>query len=754
MKSRAISISLLLSLLFLPIWATADQPQMPQPDYQKIFDWHNQINNKPASELTSSVEHNYDVKAYYISLNVDLTGHYIDGYCTITMESVVPDLPAIQLDLCDLTVTACDFNGSATTFVQDTGFVTVNLAIPQNPGQDFTVTVYYNGHPASGMYFEDNPVSMCTATEPVDSRYWFPCYDDPSDKANSSDVVITVAGDYVVTSNGLELSRQYTQGKTVSHWHESHAIPTYLIAVAVRDFSIINDQYMGMPLIYFVYPEDVGDAQICYEHMPDMFDFYDSVFGTYPCADEKYAITELPYGGAMEHTTNCFLDAGFVVPNHTSDWVLAHEFSHQWWGDWVTCGTWKDIWLNEGFATYCDALFYQHYYGEDSFQQRMQHNAQSYFNEDADYRFSIYDPVYMWGATVYEKGAWVLHMLRGLFDDDNAFFQMMRDYGNTYANGNAITSQFQDQAQTHYGSNLDWFFTEWVYLAGYPEIEYSWVADGTTVNMHLAQVQEVDDLTPLFSMPVTIRLNTVSGDEDFKIWMSQADEDFQFNASADVTGLQFDPDNWLLCKKKDVTAVNLRYFTATAQNNSITLNWAVDADEPIIGYNILRQLAKNTAQPNLVLPEEKPGSQFKEPWLKLNDQVITGENPYTYVDSQVQSGENYRYKLEVVTAGGTKTLGEASAAMGVEPLVFSLAQNYPNPFADVTNIAFTLPTAGQIDLSLYDIAGRLVKNIASGYYPSGEHKLTLDGKDLTSGIYILRLTAGEQMASCRVVLSK
>jgi len=754
MNTKVISVLTLLSMLFITNWAMADQTQVPKADYEKIFEWHKQINNQPASALTSSVAHNYDVKAYYISLDVDLREHSIDGYCTVTMESEVSNLTSVQLDLCDLTVTACDFNGSSTTFNQTTGLVTVNLATPQNPGNDFTVTVHYNGQPTSGMYFEDNPICMCTATEPVDSRYWFPCYDDPSDKANTSDVVITVDGDYVVSSNGLELSHQYTLGKTTSHWHESHAIPTYLIAVAVRDFSIINDEYMGMPLIYFVYPEDVDDAQICFEHMSNMFDFYDSVFGPYPFADEKYAITELPYGGAMEHTTNCFLDAGFVTPNHNSDWVIAHEFSHQWWGDWVTCGTWKDLWLNEGFATYCDALFYQYYYGEDAFQQRMQDNAEWYFEEDADYRFPIYDPEYLWSSTVYEKGGWVLHMLRGVFEDDDGFYQMMRDYGNAYAYGNAITSQFQDQAQTHYGSNLDWFFIEWIYKAGYPEIEYSWTVNGNTVNMHLAQVQEVDDLTPLFSMPVTIRLNTVSGDEDFEIWMSQADEDFQFNASAEVTGLEFDPDNWLLCKEKDVTAVNLRYFTATAGNDGIELNWEVDADEPIMGYNIFRRIVDNTKLAGLALPSVKTNPQFNEPWLKLNDQAITGENPYTYFDYLVQSAESYQYRLEAITTEGTKTLGDAFASTGAKPLVFSLAQNYPNPFTDTTNITFTLPTASQINLSLYDIAGRLVKEVASGFYSSGEHKLTLDSAGLTSGVYILRLTDADQIADCRIVLTK
>jgi len=752
MKTRILIISAGLIALASGL-CFADETQPYLNGYEEYMQWRLERNQKAYESLSSNAEHNYDVKAYYIDLFVDPVGEYIQGYCTVTMESIISGLTEVELDLRSLTVTSCGVNGDTTTFNQDYLIVTIDLPTPMNPGTDFDVSVYYQGNPVDGMYFDTAPLCAFTLTEPTESRYWYPCYDDPEDKADYCDVVITVKGDYVVAGNGVEIQREYTNGRTVSHWRESYPIPTYLIAVAICDYSVLNDDYQGMPLVYYVYPGEESDAWITFEHHADLFDFFSSVFGPYPFTTEKYAVAELPFGGGMEHTTTCFLGDYFIQPSHDSDWIIGHELSHQWWGDWVTCGTWKDIWLNEGFATYCDALFYQYYYGEASFQSRMEWNKLNYFEEDAELRFPIYDPVYMWGATVYEKGSWIMHMMRRVFNDDDAYYQMLRNYGSAHAYGTAITKEFQVAVEAGYSDNFSWFFDEWVYLAGYPEIEYGWTANGNTVTLIVEQVQEVDELTPLFQMPVDIRLTTTQGEEDFEIWMSQDYEVFELNASAEVTDLEFDPDNWLLCTKEEVIDVELRYFTAWSDEPGVTLYWEVACDEPIYGFNLYRRLAnEGSEQKNLPTPL-KSNVQPADVWLKVNDQVIDGENPYSYLDGQVEEGIAYEYKLEVVLSAGPKPLGNTEVVT-TTPQSFALMQNYPNPWSDKTMVTFTLPTDDEVSLQLFDITGRLVKEVASGYYQSGEHQVTLDSYQLESGIYILRLANEEQSAFRKVVLVK
>lgn len=753
MKVKFVLIGVFSALIFA-YCAQADQPEWSFEGYDQFLKWRQEQNERLPQTLDSEAEHNYDVKAYYIYLDVDITGEYIQGYCTVTMESTIAGLDTVELDLRSLTVTDCEFNGSSASYSQDTYLITIYLPSPQNPGIDFDVTVYYEGNPADGMFFDTDPVCAFTLTEPTESRFWYPCYDDPSDKADHCDVVITVDGDYEVAGNGLEVWRSYSGGRTISHWYESHPIPTYLVAVAICDYSVLEDSYQGMPLKYYVYPGEESDAWIAFEHTSDMFDLFNDIYSTYPFQDEKYAIAELPFGGGMEQTTCCFLGEYWVMPSHSSDWILAHELSHQWWGDWVTCGTWMDIWLNEGFATYSDALFAQYFYGEEAFQNRMQNFADAYFEEDSWYRFPIYDPLYMWGATVYEKGAWILHMMRRVFDDDEQFFQMLRNYGNAHAYSTAITSEFQTAVEAGYGDDFSWFFDEWVYLAGYPEIEYGWTADGNTATLYLYQVQEVDDLTPLFEMPVDVRLTTTAGAEDFEIWMSQESETFEFTASGEVTNLEFDPDNWLLCTKDETIDVALHYFSATATASGINLSWEISSDEEIFGFNLYHRLLDTDADQTPESIVVKSNANSSGAWSKINEQPITGENPYSYLDRGVFEGKRYEYRLEVIIIAGKRTIGNTEVIASTTPGSFALLQNYPNPWSETTTVTFTLPEACEISLGIYDISGRLVKEVACGYYQSGEHQLTLDNSQLSSGVYVLRLSNSEQVAFSKMVFAK
>jgi hypothetical protein len=253
----------------------------------------------------------------------------------------------------------------------------------------------------------------------------------------------------------------------------------------------------------------------------------------------------------MEDQTNTFFntDANW---GPDWDWVVAHELAHQWWGDWVTCGTWKDIWLNEGFATFSEAHYFWHRDGEQAYHNYMRNWIMNYYINYEPYPpYPMYDPDFLFSVITYEKGAAVLHMLRHIVGD-SLYFELLTQYGVTYAEGSAVTSEFTIKVEEVTGMELDWFFDQWVYKAGYPKYEYGWwvdtlAADSFRVSLHLWQVQSHNWNVPTFIMPIDIYVPQVNGDTLKSVINDSLDyQSFALYTSAAPTNVMFDPGNWVL----------------------------------------------------------------------------------------------------------------------------------------------------------------------------------------------------------------
>jgi aminopeptidase N len=504
----------------------------------------------------------YDVEFYDIDITVDMDTESIEGTVTIRAVSLVNQLWFVTFDLFDEMVVSSvrrDGRGPLTfTHVYNELNVTLDRAL--NVGEAFNITIEYAGTPVDDALNFATHVGgdiVYSHSEPVGAREWWPCKDMPSDKADSARIAFTVPNGMTAVSQGTLVSVTDNNDSTRTYeWFERYPISTYLVSITATNYDSWTDWYHyglgdSMPITNYVYPQHLLAAQEDLNITADAIGFYASVYGEYPFLEEKYGHAVSPLSGAMEHQTCTSYGSRLIKGDHTYDWILVHELGHMWWGDWVTCATWDDIWLNEGFATYGEALWFEHVGGFEDYKDYM-----ADLDADGSFQGSIYDPVQTFGQTVYDKGAWVLHMLRHVVGGRDALLDVLNVYGSAHAYGTAVTTDFISAAESVYGGSLDWFFQPWVYGENRPKYEYAWTAGDAggywNLMLHIDQVQTN---AGLFTMPIDIVVETPSGDTTLVVWNDQLSQDFFLTVDDEPTALHFDPDNWILKETDTGTGV-------------------------------------------------------------------------------------------------------------------------------------------------------------------------------------------------------
>jgi aminopeptidase N len=429
----------------------------------------------------------------------------------------------------------------------------------------FTLTISYTGNSVS-VGFGSISVStqsgaipvVSTLSEPYYSYTWWPVKDgdvsEPGDNTNKStlDFWITVPSAYQVPSNGLLQGIDDLSGDRRRYrWTTDYPIVPYLVSFAATTYNQWTTDYVHaggtMPVEFYIYPGlDIPTNRTAWERVLDMLDVFEPLFGAYPFIDEKYGLYNFPFGGGMEHQT-------ITGQSSFGESLSAHELAHQWWGDLVTCRTWSDIWLNEGFATLGECLWEEHKSGLSSltaYLSCMQSRKPS----------SVNGSVYVYPADLgnlnrifsssfsYRKGAWVLHQLRGMVGDET-FFQILADYRTAFEHSAATTDDFAAVASSTYGSDLTWFFQQWVYDIGAPAYQHGWqsvnVAGQDYLLVRIEQTQQVD-YPSVFIMPVTLRVTIGGVPETIKVWNDARTQWFVVPIDAPASAMQFDPDQWIL----------------------------------------------------------------------------------------------------------------------------------------------------------------------------------------------------------------
>ena len=382
-----------------------------------------------------------------------------------------------------------------------------------------------------------------TLNEPYGARAWFPCKDVPSDKADSMDIQITVEKDLIVVSNGLLKSKTENTNSTTYWWHEEYPISTYLVSLAIHPYQKFSDWYIygdndSMEVQYYVFADNFKSRVYDYDKTVEMIEYFSDTFGQYPFINEKYGHAEFLWSGGMEHQTITSL-------GRASESLIAHELAHQWWGDAVTCNSFHDLWLNEGFACYSEALWYEYAYSYPASEYQM---YSQYLGPGKIYIEDLENEQLFHGGLRYDKASWVLHMLRNVVGN-SSFFDIIKTYysSNKFQYNSATTEEFIDHCNKISKMNLDKFFQQWIFGEYYPEYCYSWnymeVDSGYTVNLTIDQEQKH---TGLFWMPIDISISTIQENITFSVLDSAKTQNFIFFIDKKPQKISLDPNNWIL----------------------------------------------------------------------------------------------------------------------------------------------------------------------------------------------------------------
>lgn len=495
-----------------------------------------------------------DVLHYGLDLTVEPTAHRLTGSCTMTVRCLAATSTfRFRLDdLFAIGVVTVDGAPSAWRRI-DSETVEVTLGALRAAGATFALTVPYDGFPTSqygSIVFSSHsfqPV-VYTLSQPWYAYTWWPAKDDNRDKA-TADLLFTVPAALTVASNGrLVEVADAGGGRRRFHWRTDYATAPYLISFAATNYSAVDATAtiagVAMPVSLFIYPEhDIPANRDVWLRAVDMLGAFGDLFGPYPFAAEKYGIYQFPPGGGMEHQT-------ITGQGSFLEYLTAHELAHQWWGDLVTCATWHDIWLNEGFATYAEALWYEHKPGSPGaawLRETMELREPSSVDGTV-YCYDVASPSRIFsGNYSYRKGAWVLHMLRHVVGDE-AFFATLAAWREEFAFAAVTTADFQRVAEAASGRDLARFFQQWVYGPGAPTYRYGWrqvdAAGRRWVELHLEQIQPTD--WPPFAMPIDVALAGAGVSTTAVAESDERAEHLLLPVAHEVTGVELDPDHWIL----------------------------------------------------------------------------------------------------------------------------------------------------------------------------------------------------------------
>ncbi len=471
----------------------------------------------------------YHVVHYRLGLHFDQGKGEVFGDEVVTVEPFRNHFRELELDSSGLVIDSAALwtgSGSQTPlrFSLHDPHLDIDLGRDFSAGSSIAVHIVYHGTPETGLFFinpdknyPNAPAEIWSQGEEEYNHYWFPCYDYPNDKA-TSEMFITVPSNEVAISNGALVRVRRAHGRSTFHWVMREPISSYLISVVVGPLEKVSDHYKKLPVDYYVPPgTSQGRALRSFHLTPDMIGFFATTLQvSYPWAKYDQSIVHNFTEGGMENASastemewtlhNAQADADFASRN-----LVSHELAHQWFGDLVTTRDWADIWLNEGFATFMEALYNEHHKGTDAYRFEMwRDQREATFEDRSDYRRPIVDAHYnsnndMFDETTYPKGAVVLDMLRSILGD-RLFFLSLHNYLEAHRYGNVDTHDLEEAIRETSGQNLDWFFDEWVYKAGYPEFTVSDHYDAVQkmLVIQIRQTQHAGSLTPLFDMPVQL----------------------------------------------------------------------------------------------------------------------------------------------------------------------------------------------------------------------------------------------------------
>lgn len=504
-----------------------------------------------------------DVTYYALDIRLDPVRKIIGGSVRVDL-TVTRPTQTIPLQLAaQMTVDSARIGSRRAPIRRDHDALFIDIEQPQQPHARLSTTVYYHGTPRFGGPNADNAFYFVAHNgTPMIASYglpyapheWWPTKDTPADKADSASLTFTVPAPLVAVSNGRLVDHHVNPDGTIRyHWVVHYPIYPGVISVAATNFVEFGSYYHyashdSMPLTYYVYPEDEEKARVSFAILPGVMNAYVKWLGEYPYVREKYGVAEFEVHGYREHQTIGSYAAVLITGDHKNDRILAHELAHQWFGDLVSVRNWSHIWLNEGFANYAPALWHESAGGPSAYHSYMEALDTDDFTGSLVLADSM-DLDKMFTHTTFNKGAWVIHMLRHVLGDA-AFRSMLHAYIKTNANRTVTTADLQRIAERFRGGSLDWFFHEWVYCdQGRPSYAASWRSVPSTnahQSAHVLITLRQTQAGPPIKMPLDVRFSSRGRDSTVVVNDSLAAQAFSFELPTPPDSVTIDPDHWVL----------------------------------------------------------------------------------------------------------------------------------------------------------------------------------------------------------------
>jgi aminopeptidase N len=502
-----------------------------------------------------------DVQHYAFRVTLSDDNDEVAGETTVTVRFVKDGLAEFWLDLASpaggkgMKVSDVTSAGSAVKYMHQSDRLTLTLAPPSKAGELRSYTVKYSGIAANGLKIVKNKFGercFFSVNWPDMAHQWLPTVDHPSDKA-TSEFLVTAPSKYQVVANGLlQETVDLGDGRRMTHWKQSVPIATWLNNIGVAQFAVHHyGTGAGVPLEAWLFHQDRDPGAVTFEEPErQAIEFYNEHIGPYPY--EKLADVEAAgMGGGMEHASEIFFGErsvnGSGRPNLS---LVAHETAHQWFGDSVTERDWDDVWLSEGFATYFALLTTEHVEGRDAFVAGLERSRRNIFTTENRMPGVAVVQDKPWkgipNQIVYQKGGWVLHLLRGQIGTEK-FWAGIREYYRRYRDANASTQEFRKVMEQTSGADLGWFFEQWVYRAGSPAVEGGWKYDAATkkIEIDLTQTQAGD----AFRLPLEIGVKGQQMRIE-KIEMTAKLQKFEIAAEQEPASVALDPNVWMLMDAK------------------------------------------------------------------------------------------------------------------------------------------------------------------------------------------------------------
>ncbi|MBA3350858.1 MAG: hypothetical protein H0U23_00220 [Blastocatellia bacterium] len=512
----------------------------------------------------------YDVEHYTLRVSFDRGAKKVIGDTTIRLRPMRGDLSTLEFDAVGIAFNsvALDPSGGPLKFRTAGEKVVVTLDRPYKMSETISVRFKHSSTPKKGVYFvnensepgtDAHSQQIWTQGEPDEARHWFPSFDFPSDKATIEQFITAAAGESVIGNGELAEEIKNPDNTITFHYRLNVPAPTYLVSFVIGKYAKVSDKYKEIPLGFYVYPGTEETGRKAFGSTKEMMAIFESLTGVdYPFNKyDQTIVSGFTFGGMENITATTMADTEIMAVNNplfaagVGD-LVSHELAHSWFGNLVTCRNWAELWLNEGFATFMEAALREKTYGRRNYMLKIMRDAEIFladdsinqkrnglFNRNAGNVAALFDRP----ATTYSKGGAVLHTLREEIGND-AFWKGVNAYLVKHKFGSVETTDLLASMEEASGRDLDWFFDQWVYMAGHPKIavKQTWIPASNTLRLTVTQTQKADRITPAaFRLPMDVEFTLADGKTTEKLAINKRTETFSFKLPSNPTGIKLDP---------------------------------------------------------------------------------------------------------------------------------------------------------------------------------------------------------------------